>query len=99
LAKLIFGSFGHHHDGHKEKKKKESKFEKDIERKIEKFFEEGNEGLWCPGGDYKNWRHYHKYWKAEGKAAFEDFLQRMEEKEDSKNVTPQPENEYKKDDE
>jgi hypothetical protein len=31
---------------------------------------------WKPGGNYRNWQHYHGYWEAEGKKSFEDYLHR-----------------------
>jgi len=32
---------------------------------------------WAPRGDYGNWRYYEDYWKNEGKAAFETYLDRV----------------------
>jgi hypothetical protein len=76
LAKLIFGSFGHHHDHDHS-----ARFHRKIERKWHRFLgveeEDEDEDLWKPGGSYKNWKFYDRYWKEEGKAAFEAYIERI----------------------
>jgi hypothetical protein len=76
LAKLLFGAFGHHpdhdHSAH---------FHKKIERKWHRFLgveDDEDEDLWKPGGAYRNWKYYDRYWKEEGKAAFEAYIDRIE---------------------
>lgn len=32
---------------------------------------------WAPNGDYSNWRYYEDYWRTEGKAAYEAYLEKM----------------------
>jgi len=83
LAKLLFG--GHsfhskHHHGHRF-----SKFHKHGFCKGD-----GNDDDdWSAGGDYRNWKHYHTYWKERGKKDFEEYLKetgklRKENEEDTK---------------
>lgn len=80
LAKLLFGSFGHHHSHHGH-----DKFHKKIEHKwhrclgVEK--DEEDDELWKPGGSHKNWKYYEQYWKDEGKAAFEAYIDKIEAEE------------------
>lgn len=33
--------------------------------------------LWKPKGSYKNWKYYDQYWKEEGKAAFEAYIDKI----------------------
>lgn len=41
--------------------------------------------VWKVRGSHKDWKYYDKYWKEEGKAAFEGYLERMEGKKEGKN--------------
>ena len=41
-------------------------------------------GDWKVRGSHKDWKYYDRYWKEEGKAAFEAYLDRMEEKAEGK---------------
>jgi hypothetical protein len=67
LGKLIFGCGGHmgrqrnHGKWHSEKWRKRVHMRDD----------------WAPNGDYSNWRYYEDYWKTEGKAAYESYLEKM----------------------
>ncbi len=33
---------------------------------------------WKPHGSYKNWKYYDQYWRDEGKAAFEAYLDKLD---------------------
>jgi hypothetical protein len=33
---------------------------------------------WRPHGSYKNWKYYDQYWREEGKAAFEAYIDKIE---------------------
>lgn len=37
---------------------------------------------WAPHGDHHNWKYYEKYWKEEGKAAFESYLDKIKKEEE-----------------
>ena len=66
LAKLLFGGFSSHGDNSKseKKKKKDWDFDWDCEKGMGKF---------------SRWEHYDTWWKAEGKAAFEQFSKAAED--------------------
>ncbi len=75
LAKMLFGGFGHHQNGHHDH------FHKKIDQKWHRFIgvdEEDDSAEWAPGGSHKNWKHYKQYWKDEGKAAFEAYIEKIE---------------------
>jgi len=71
LAKLIFGGFGPRHDDHW-------------------FKDRGPFGAWerhwkgfegddiGPRRRFKDWKYYRQYWRDEGKAAFEAYMDRIE---------------------
>ncbi len=71
LAKIFFGGShgqGHHgrgHDKHWKHWRHKHRFADD----------------WAPNGDYSNWRYYDEYWKTEGKASFEAYLNRTKQEE------------------
>lgn len=73
LAKLLFGAFGHRHKDHSDPfHKKFSDWKEDYRAdKIDDGMIEG-------------WKHYKQYWREEGKAAFEDYLQRKKEKKEER---------------
>ena len=80
LAKLLFGAgHGHSHRNHN------GRFESHFKDRFKKFAHpEGvsrEEGADVPGNGRK-WRHFRQYWKDEGQAAFESYVQRMGEKEE-----------------
>lgn len=80
LAKLLFGSFGQHHSHHGHDhfhKKIEDKWHRCLGVEID---EEDNE-FWKPKGSHKNWKYYKQYWKDEGKAAFEAYIDKIEAEE------------------
>lgn len=76
LVKLFFGFGGHGSPGGGKKK-----------HSCEEW-EDWDEDEWEDGGRWKYWKHYRTYWKDEGKAQFEAYLQRKglseEEKKDEK---------------
>lgn len=75
LAKILFGSFGNYH---------ESSHKKHIHDKADSRWHKWmgfNDEKWKPKGSYKNWRYYEKYWEAEGKKAFEDYIERIAKEE------------------
>jgi len=72
LAKLLFGSFGHRQGDHHDH------FHKKIDAKWHRFIGIEDDEEWQPKGSHKNWKYYRRYWNEEGKAAFEDYIDRME---------------------
>jgi hypothetical protein len=76
LAKLLFGGFGHHCNGHHDQS------DKKRDQKWRRFFglEDEHHG-WAPCGSHKNWKYYKQYWEEEGKAAFEAYIKKIEEEE------------------
>jgi hypothetical protein len=73
LAKLLFGAFGHRHKDHSDR------FHKKFPGGKEDFHAVRKEDDMIEG-----WKHYKQYWQDEGKAAFEDYLRRMNEKKEEK---------------
>ncbi|MGD0566493.1 MAG: hypothetical protein ABSA34_04075 [Candidatus Goldiibacteriota bacterium] len=65
LAKMLFGgSHGSHYKHHGDKWRRRP-------------WRHMHGGEWAPGGDYSNWKYYEDYWKSEGKAAYEAYLERI----------------------
>lgn len=98
LAKIFFGGMGgHSHDhGHRHWKQEA--------RAWGRCGGPGREGWkgpwrwndwgsddWAPKGSHHNWRRYGEYWRDEGKAAFEAWLDRHAEgsKDEDRNSNPQ----------
>ena len=77
LAKLLFGSFGHHHS-HRSRDRVHRKVEGRWHRFLGVETCGEDDELWNPKGSYKNWKYYDQYWKDEGKAAFEAYIDRIE---------------------
>jgi hypothetical protein len=81
LAKLLFGAgHGHSHKDHHEQ------FESHFKDRFSRFVgskEQGAADAPVPGNERK-WRHFRQYWQDEGRAAFESYVQRMEEKQEKK---------------
>lgn len=75
LGKLLFGGFGPHHRNHSDH------FSRRFSDKRERHFGGLSEEDWTIEGGPKNWRYYKQYWKDEGKAAFEDYVRKAEDKE------------------
>jgi hypothetical protein len=72
LGKILFGSFGHNFHNHHRQWKRHFRGE-DWDGSHHWF----EDGTWKPGGAYRNWKYYNKYWRDEGKAAFEAYLEKM----------------------
>jgi len=72
LAKLLFGAFGHHRHGdpsnHFHRKFKDWRDDAHAEKKDDEMME--------------GWKYYKQYWQDKGKAAFEDYIRRMENQEE-----------------
>ncbi|MFZ2055587.1 MAG: hypothetical protein WAU81_15465 [Candidatus Aminicenantales bacterium] len=84
LAKLLFGAgHGHSYKDHHER------FGNHFQDRFKRFVgsEEAAEGGAPVPGNGRKWRHFRQYWKDEGQAAFESYVQRMGEKEEKK---PEP---------
>lgn len=77
LAKILFGGHAHGRGGHDDR--------------FEKRFRSGFKRFAGPGGDAAkegslpdgpgSWRHFRGFWQEEGKAAFEAYLRKMEDRE------------------
>ena len=75
LAKLLFGGFGHRHSNHP--------------RKLRYVHDYWHQRFPHPKSDFspdktqKDWEHYEQFWRDEGKAAFQAYVERIaKEKED-----------------
>jgi len=84
LAKLLFGA-GHgysHKDPHE-------RFESHFHDRFKRFIgsEPAAEGDAPVPGNGRKWKHFRQYWKDEGQAAFESYIQKKGEKEEKK---PEP---------
>ncbi|MGB7297363.1 MAG: hypothetical protein WBC70_17435 [Candidatus Aminicenantales bacterium] len=81
LAKILFGSgHGHsHRDPHE-------RFEDHFKDRFKRFVrsDEAAEGDAPVPGNGRRWRHFRQYWKDEGQAAFESYVQKIGEKEEKK---------------
>ena len=80
LAKLLFGGFGHSH------RNRDSRFERHFEDRFKRFVgaEEAKSEAEPMPGNGRKWRHFRQYWQDEGRAAFESYIQRMNDQEDKK---------------
>lgn len=77
LAKILFGGHG---PGSSTREKRHERFLRD---KFHTFTGAGEDG---PGaghlhGDARRWRHFREFWQDEGKAAFEAYIKKMEDRE------------------
>ncbi|MBN1224198.1 MAG: hypothetical protein JXB23_13205 [Candidatus Aminicenantes bacterium] len=71
LAKLLFGSFGHRHNGHHDR------FASRHD-KWHKFFGAGDDTDSTPESERKFHTYYSRFWHEEGKKAFEDYIRKIE---------------------
>lgn len=77
LAKILFGGSGGSHYGHSRHGWKKGA------RRWDRW-DKGSCGAeawgddWAPRGSHRNWRRYDQYWKDEGKAAFEAWLDKQD---------------------
>lgn len=71
LSKILFGGFGHAHQA------------PHMHGMHHRANWMGSE--WKPGGNYRNWNHYHRYWKEAGRQHFEEYLDKngLAEKEEA----------------
>ncbi|MDD5065645.1 MAG: hypothetical protein PHF84_01230 [bacterium] len=76
LCKILFGGFppGHPHHGPWAHKKHWEGWHEDMKD----WGDNWKDDMWKPKGSYRNWRYYNKYWKDEGKAAFESYIDKLE---------------------
>jgi hypothetical protein len=78
LAKLLFSGFTHSH------RHDDSRMERRFKDRFKRFSgakaAEDENGF--PPGDARKWRHFRQYWKDEGRAAFESYIQRMHDQEE-----------------
>lgn len=101
LAKILFGGVGaaHHHDRSRREWRREARrWERwgawpgcgdkgDWKDWKDQGHGEGHgPDMWAPQGSHRNWRYFGRYWREEGKAAYEAWLDRTggEPKEEDK---------------
>ena len=65
LAKIFFGSFGRHHGGHGA----------DCGRPP---WNGHRHRHWRGGHSRQNWKYFDRYWENEGRAAFDEYVKKME---------------------
>lgn len=80
LAKILFGGHGH---GHREHDSGDGRYFRDKFKRIVRDDENAGEDGPVPGNG-KTWRHFREFWKDEGRAAFEAYLEKMEGREAAK---------------
>jgi hypothetical protein len=75
LAKILFGGAGRSRGG------SEYRAERRASRRFWKWTcgEDVPDVAGTPPGNGKRWRHFRQYWQEEGRAAFEAYLQKMED--------------------
>jgi len=86
LAKILFGGFGSGHSPHPEHdgwKKEARRWERwggpcgPGSWKGPRRWEDDKDD-WAPKGSHRNWRFYGRYWRDEGRAAFEAWLDKQD---------------------
>ena len=80
LAKILFGGHGHGSRGHDGR---HERYFKDRFKRFVRDDESDREKGPVPGNG-ERWRHFRQYWRDEGRAAFEVYLDRMERGEAAK---------------
>jgi len=76
LAKLLFGGFGGHH------RSNHDHFSSRFHDRWHGFF--GAEGEdWGPEAERSYRKYYRRYWREEGKKAFEDYIRRLDANDDA----------------
>jgi len=97
LAKILFGGFGASHHDHGPRRRRWEGGPCGEWRpgphgwKGSWHREEGDRDEWAPKGSHRNWRHYGRYWKDEGKAAFEAWLDKQDKDQDQSPDQPKAE--------
>jgi len=74
LAKLLFGGFQHVHRSHGDRW--ERRFQDHFKKHIGAGPADDENAPFAGNG--KKWRQFREFWQAEGRAAFESYLDRME---------------------
>jgi hypothetical protein len=74
LCKLLFGGFGPHRDHNRDH------FHRKIESHFHRFGDRDHAKFYPPFGPHREWKNYRDFWKEEGHAAFEAFMDRREKK-------------------
>jgi hypothetical protein len=77
LAKILFGGSGAGHYGRGRHGWKKGARRWDRWDKGPCGAEDGGDD-WAPRGSHRNWRRYDQYWRAEGKSAFEAWLDKQD---------------------
>jgi hypothetical protein len=73
LAKILFGCHpgaGRHHRAWRHHRRHWKECDSGDDWKTE--------DAWKPHGSYRNWKYYDKYWREEGKVAFEAYIDKLE---------------------
>ncbi len=80
LVKFLFGNFGSHHEHHSH-----DRFHQKIDARYHHFT--GNDEDSGEGTERSSpkWKYYEKFWRDEGKSAFESYIQRLESEKNKKN--------------
>jgi hypothetical protein len=74
LAKILFGCHIGHHAKHPHRHWKG----RQMDWKNWGGGDDWKDDTWKPRGSYGNWKYYDQYWREEGKAAFESYIERVE---------------------
>ncbi len=75
LAKILFGHCGRNHAGrHHGNWRRHFRHWKDRND----WDDWSGDEIWKPHGSYRNWKYYDRYWREEGKAAFEAYIDKVE---------------------
>jgi len=77
LAKILFGGSGGGHHGRRRHGWKKGGRHWDRWGRGSWCGEDRGEDDWTPQGSHRNWHHYGRYWRDEGKAAFEAWLEKQ----------------------
>lgn len=80
LAKILFSGHGH---GYRKHDGREGRYFRNRFRRFVRGDERDAEGGPVPGNG-KRWRHFRQFWQEEGRAAFEIYLEKMENREAAK---------------
>ncbi|HEX7510680.1 MAG TPA: hypothetical protein VF335_05230 [Chitinivibrionales bacterium] len=77
LAKILFGGF-HGPSRHRNMYRHMRHFHHHHKHWDNSDDLEDRDDTWKPHGSYKNWKYYDRYWRDEGKSAFESYIDKME---------------------
>jgi hypothetical protein len=76
LAKLLFGGFGHRHSEHRKKF-----LTRHDEWHRQRILAEDDQSV--PEETQKHWEHYGQFWRDEGRAAFQAYIDKIEKEKDN----------------